>query len=117
MVNPPARTVCRSGEPVALTAKEFDLLLYFLRNPNQALQREQIYQHVWHEPYPARAAPWTSMCSGCEKSWGWRTCSSLCTGSVFGWRCRDEILFQGIFHHYVFGGGLHCCGRISADPG
>ncbi len=55
MVNPSARTVCRSGEPVALTAKEFDLLLYFLRNPNQALRREQIYQHVWHEPYPGQS--------------------------------------------------------------
>ena len=37
-----ARTVLANGEPVALSTKEFDLLLYFLQNPNIALYREQI---------------------------------------------------------------------------
>ena len=50
-VDPEARTVRRSGQEVALTAKEFDLLLYFLRNPNRALQRSQIYRQVWREEY------------------------------------------------------------------
>ena len=30
-----------------LTAKEFDLLHYFLRHPRQVLRREQILQEVW----------------------------------------------------------------------
>ncbi len=50
-VDPEARTVCRDGQEVAMTAKEFDVLVYFLRNPNRALQRSQIYRQVWHEEY------------------------------------------------------------------
>ena len=32
---------------MALTPKEFDLLLLFLRNPNAALYRDTIYEQVW----------------------------------------------------------------------
>lgn len=42
-----SRRVTRSGEPVSLTAKEFDLLLYLARNKNRALYRSQIYAQVW----------------------------------------------------------------------
>ena len=41
------RTVTRAGEKVKLTAKEFALLEYFLRNPNRALSRTTIGEHVW----------------------------------------------------------------------
>jgi DNA-binding response OmpR family regulator len=47
------RTVVRDGEPVHLSAKEFDLLAYFLRHPGSALSREQILSAVWeydHDP-------------------------------------------------------------------
>ncbi len=38
----------RLGERVlALTAKEFELLELFMRNPNHVLTREQIYDRVW----------------------------------------------------------------------
>jgi len=33
--------------PMLLTAKEFDLLEFFMRHPNQVLTREQLYEHVW----------------------------------------------------------------------
>ena len=46
-----SRTVTRAGEPVALTKKEFDLLLLFARNPNIALYRETIYERVWESEY------------------------------------------------------------------
>jgi DNA-binding response OmpR family regulator len=42
-----ARQVTRHGEPVALSAKEFDLLAYFLRHPNQVLSRPQLLNGVW----------------------------------------------------------------------
>jgi DNA-binding response OmpR family regulator len=48
-----SREVSRNGRPVRLSAKEFELLVYFLRHPNQALSREQILNGVWsydHEP-------------------------------------------------------------------
>jgi two-component system, OmpR family, response regulator len=47
------RTVSRDGAPVHLSAKEFDLLAYFMRHPGQVLSREQILNGVWdynHDP-------------------------------------------------------------------
>lgn len=46
-----ARTVTKGGVPVALTAKEFDLLLCLARNKNKALYRSQIYAQVWGEDF------------------------------------------------------------------
>lgn len=43
--------VTKSGEPVDLTIKEFEILLLFLRNKNIVLYREMIYEKVWKEPY------------------------------------------------------------------
>ena len=42
-----SKTVEKDGRPVELTAKEYDLLLLFLRNRNIALYRERIYEEVW----------------------------------------------------------------------
>lgn len=36
-----------NGRKLDLSAKEFQLLAYFLRNANRILSREQIYDHVW----------------------------------------------------------------------
>ncbi|WP_148929535.1 response regulator transcription factor [Paenibacillus methanolicus] len=41
----------RSGEEIALTAKQLQILLYFLKHPNQIVTKEQIYEAVWGEPY------------------------------------------------------------------
>ncbi len=46
-----SRTVLKQGVPLKLTYKEFDLLLLFVRNPNVALYREVIYEHVWDSTY------------------------------------------------------------------
>lgn len=42
-----SRTVSRDGVEIALTKKEFELLLLFARNPGIALYRETIYERVW----------------------------------------------------------------------
>ena len=42
-----AREVRRGDRVVPLTAKEFDLLHHFLRNPGQVLRREQLLDAVW----------------------------------------------------------------------
>ena len=34
-----------------LTAKEYSLLVYFLRHPGQVLSRARIYEQVWEESY------------------------------------------------------------------
>ena len=46
-----ARTVRRGGSPVALTAKEYELLLLFAQNKNIALYRDRIYEKVWGDEY------------------------------------------------------------------
>ena len=46
-----SRNVYKNGKLLKLTYKEFDLLLLFVRNPNVALYREVIYEHVWESSY------------------------------------------------------------------
>lgn len=41
------RTVKREGKEITLTAKEFSLLEYFMRNPERPLGRVSIAEHVW----------------------------------------------------------------------
>jgi DNA-binding response OmpR family regulator len=41
------REVRRGARSIELTAKEFDLLEYFLRHPRQVLTRDQILETVW----------------------------------------------------------------------
>jgi two-component system copper resistance phosphate regulon response regulator CusR len=46
-----ARTVERGGQHIDLTAKEFAMLEYFLRNPGVVLTREQIENNLWNYDY------------------------------------------------------------------
>lgn len=46
-VSVPRHLVTVEGSPVVLTLKEFDLLLYLLRNPGIVLTRDQIMNGVW----------------------------------------------------------------------
>ena len=46
-----AHTVSRAGRPIALSAREFALLAYFMHNPNIVLSREKIEDHVWNFEY------------------------------------------------------------------
>jgi DNA-binding response OmpR family regulator len=42
-----ARRVTKAGEQVGLTGREFDLLVFFLRNSGVAFSREQLLERVW----------------------------------------------------------------------
>ena len=46
-LDPGTREVTRSGMPIELTAREYELLEYFLRHPRQVLSRERIFEQVW----------------------------------------------------------------------
>jgi two-component system copper resistance phosphate regulon response regulator CusR len=46
-LDPQTRTVTRAGRRIDLTAKEFALLEFFLRQPGRVLSRALIAQHVW----------------------------------------------------------------------
>ena len=44
-------SVTAGGEPVVLTAREFEILALLMEYPKRVFTREQIYQHVWGEDY------------------------------------------------------------------
>jgi len=46
-IDPQERQVAVNGEPKALTAKEFDLLLLLARHPRQVFTRDQLLERIW----------------------------------------------------------------------
>ncbi|MCW8930368.1 MAG: response regulator transcription factor [Gammaproteobacteria bacterium] len=53
-INLRSRTVHIQGEPISLTAKEFDLLTFFAQNPGQVFTRTQLLDKIWgygHDGY------------------------------------------------------------------
>ena len=50
-LNLATREVLRGDRLLDLTAREFELLLYFLRNPRRVLTRDQILDQVWGTVY------------------------------------------------------------------
>ncbi len=46
-LDPVSHKVWRSDKEIDLTAKEYGLLEYFMRNPNEVLTRAMIAEHVW----------------------------------------------------------------------
>jgi DNA-binding response OmpR family regulator len=47
-IHPHLREVLLDGEPVELTAKEFDLLYFLASHPKQIFTRQQLLRHVWN---------------------------------------------------------------------
>lgn len=47
VVNVGDATVTVAGEPVECTAKEYELLLFFCKNPNRVFTASQLYEAVW----------------------------------------------------------------------
>jgi DNA-binding response OmpR family regulator len=47
VMNLGTRSVTRNGKEIPLTVKEFALLEYLMRHPNQVLNRNQISDHLW----------------------------------------------------------------------
>lgn len=47
VVDPMAREAHKGGEPLRLTLKELDLLLFFASNPRQVFSRDQLMDRVW----------------------------------------------------------------------
>lgn len=44
-----ARRVMRGDQEVELAPKEYELLVFFARNPGRAFSREEIYEQVWDD--------------------------------------------------------------------
>ena len=50
-LDPAAHRASRKGIPIELTAKEFALLEYLMRNPNRLITRQMVENHVWSYDY------------------------------------------------------------------
>ena len=50
-LDPATRFVERAGQAIELTARQYALLEYFMRHPNQLLTREAIESHSWSYDY------------------------------------------------------------------
>jgi two-component system, OmpR family, response regulator len=50
-MDPARHTVERNGQPVELTAREFSLLEFLMRRPEEVLTRTEILEHVWDLHY------------------------------------------------------------------
>lgn len=50
-LNESTRAVTRGGRSIELTPREFDLLVYLMKNPKQVLSREQVLNAVWGYDY------------------------------------------------------------------
>ncbi len=66
-----SRSVSRVGEEIALTMKEFDLLLLLARNRNIALYRETIYETVWGGEYMGQSRTVDLHIQRLKKKLGW----------------------------------------------
>ena len=54
VIDPAAREARLSGEPLTLTSREFDLLLFFARHPGRVFNRMELLDQVWgyaHDGY------------------------------------------------------------------
>jgi DNA-binding response OmpR family regulator len=50
-LDPASHTVTKDGKPIDLTLKEFMLLEYFMRHPNEVVNREDLLTHLWDFNY------------------------------------------------------------------
>src|SRR5581483_832015 len=53
VLNPATHEVRRGEREIVLTSKEYAILEYFMRHPNQVLTRTQIAEHVWNFDFVA----------------------------------------------------------------
>lgn len=50
-LNPATRTANRAGREITLTAKEFAMLEYFMRNPGRVINQSELLDHIWDYEY------------------------------------------------------------------
>ncbi len=54
-LNEDSREVFRAGDEITLTATEYELLRYLMRNPRRVLSKAQILDRVWHYDFGGQA--------------------------------------------------------------
>jgi len=84
-----SRTVCKSGIPIDLTVKEFDLLVELVYNKNVALYRSRLYETVWGEEYTGDTRTLDSHIQRLRKKLGWE--DYIRTVFRIGYRLEERI--------------------------
>lgn len=79
-----SRVVMQNGHQVMLTLKEYELLLFFARNPNIALYREVIYEQVWEKEYTGEGRTVDLHVQRLKKKLGWE--GHICAVYKIGYR-------------------------------
>lgn len=82
-----ARRVMKAGRPVALTNKEFGLLVLFMQNKNVALFRETLYEKVWEGEYFADSRTLDLHVQRLRRKLGWE--QKLAAVYKVGYRLED----------------------------
>jgi len=50
-IDPAARTAELKGEPLELSRKEFDVLVYLARRPGTVVTKQELLTEIWNQPY------------------------------------------------------------------
>ena len=82
-----SRVVCKAGETVDLTVKEFELLLELLQNKNVALYRDRLYEKVWGEEFAGDTRTLDSHIQRLRKKLNWE--DRIKTVFRIGYRLED----------------------------
>ena len=83
-----SRVVIQNGQQVLLTLKEYELLLFFARNPNIALYREIIYEQVWEKEYTGDSRTIDLHVQRLKKKLGWD--KHICAVYKIGYRLETR---------------------------
>lgn len=70
-INTLAMSVCRNGEEISLTRKEYEIALLFARNPGIVLYKSTIYERVWGGEYPESTRTVELHVQRMKKKLGW----------------------------------------------
>lgn len=54
-IDPATHFVERNGQDIKLTAREYTLLEYFMRHPNQLISREMVENHLWNYDFESNS--------------------------------------------------------------
>ena len=79
-----SRTIMQDNQQILLTLKEYELLLFFARNPNIALYREVIYEQVWEKEYTGDSRTIDLHVQRLKKKLGWD--KHICAVYKIGYR-------------------------------
>jgi DNA-binding response OmpR family regulator len=88
VLDPGSREVAVAGRPVALSAREFDLLHLLASSPGQVFSRETILERVWGWDYEGTARTVDNFIAGLRKKLGLgrRTRASILTVPCVGYK-------------------------------